>query len=247
MLYGNESISQYRRSNIIIWMLMAFQAGSINIGAFMACHQYVSHVTGFATAFAAEIDSPTSHHILNILIVPFFFLLGAMISGQLIDYRSLSSKRPRYYVTFGVIFALTAIVFGRGVAGYLGTFGEVLEPEQDYFILTLLSLVCGIQNGTITTVSRSVIRTTHLTGVTTDLGIGLVRVFHRDKFPERASDEVRANLMRIGIILFFVFGAIVGGVFFRQYGYYGFAIPLTTSGVLFLLMIFFQLRKAVTP
>lgn len=80
MLYGNETISHYSKSNITIWMLMAFQAGVLNIGGFMACHRFVSHVTGFATFFGYELNQADSSHALGMLIVPLFFFIGS--NGQ---------------------------------------------------------------------------------------------------------------------------------------------------------------------
>lgn len=224
---------------------MAFQAGVLNIGGFMACHRFVSHVTGFATFFGVEVShSPdNAFHAIGMLVVPLFFLMGAMLSGQLVDIRLKLHLKPRYYFTFGVIFALTLIVLFGGVTGIFGKFGEPLAFKRDYLLLILLCLICGIQNGTITSVSRSVIRTTHLTGITTDLGIGLVRLLNRHKLGDTSPDVPRATLMRLGIITFFGLGSVVGGFAFKSYGYAGFAIPACTSGALFLLMMYFQVWK----
>jgi len=224
----------------MIWMTLAFQAGALNIGGFMACHQFVSHVTGYATLFGFEINQHDASHAISMLIVPLFFLLGAMLSGLLVDLPLKLHKKPRYYFTFGVIFFLIFSVFIAGVSGELGTFGEVFGQKRDYYLLTLLCLTCGIQNGTITTVSRAVIRTTHLTGISTDLGIGLVRVWNRNKLSGDEQEEVRANFMRVGIIVFFGLGSIVGGFAFQRFGYWGFLIPAITSGSLFVLMFYFQ-------
>ncbi len=253
MLYGNESISEYKSENIAVWMSMAFQAGVINVGGFLACHRFVSHVTGFATFFGAEISETPRNwmHASGMLVVPLFFLLGAMLSGQLVDIRLKLHKKPRYYFTFGVIFMLTVIVLFGGLTGQFGNFGEPLSTERDYLLLILLCLTCGIQNGTITSVSRSVLRTTHLTGITTDLGIGIIRFMNRARLIE-AGDEAarhaakeagRANLMRIGIITFFGAGSVLGAFAFREFGYTGFAIPVFTSGALFITMMYFQVWK----
>ena len=242
MLYGNESISHYTKSNIAVWMSMALQAGVLNIGGFMACHRFVSHVTGFATFFGYELSEPAqAQHAWGMLAVPLFFLFGAMLSGYLVDLRLKLHKKPRYYVAFGVIFFLTLIVGVGGGLGYFGTFGEPLELSRDYTLLILLCLICGIQNGTIATVSKSVIRTTHLTGITTDLGIGLVRLFNRRALEGQIENEQNAVLMRFGIIFFFGLGSVLGGFAFRAYGYGGFLIPVFTSGLLFWAMLYFQI------
>jgi uncharacterized membrane protein YoaK (UPF0700 family) len=243
MLYGNESISHFTKGNITIWMSLAFQAGLLNIGAFMACHRFVSHVTGFATFFGYEINQSNTDQALGMLVVPLFFLFGCMISGQLVDIRLKLHKRPRYYVSFGLIFFLNCLVFGLGASGYFGKFGEPLVLIRDYTLLILLCLICGIQNGTITTVSKSVIRTTHLTGITTDLGIGIVRVLNREKLKGELGNEIHANLMRAGIIFFFVLGSVFGGYVFKRLHYGGFAIPVITSGALFSAMLYFQVFR----
>ncbi|MCB0348233.1 MAG: DUF1275 domain-containing protein [Bdellovibrionales bacterium] len=244
MLYGNESISQYNKSNVAIWMAMAFQAGVLNVGGFMACHRFVSHVTGFATYFALEVSQPDLTHAYGMLAVPFFFLFGSMLSGYLVDLRLKLHKLPKYYITFGIMFVLLLVVTIGGEKGFFGTFGEPLTYSKDYLLLMLLCLVCGIQNATITSVSRSVVRTTHLTGITTDLGIGIIRVLNKDKIGSEIGDEQKANWMRTGIILFFVFGSVIGGLLFKSCGYDGFWIPTITTGTLFLLMLYYRLIKS---
>jgi uncharacterized membrane protein YoaK (UPF0700 family) len=213
----------------------------------MACHRFVSHVTGFATFFGSEVSKGEYRNAWGMLAVPLFFLFGAMLSGVLVDLRLQLNKKPRYYITFGVMFALILAVAVGGFAGRLGTFGEPLETSQDYTLLILLCLICGIQNGTITTVSRSVVRTTHLTGITTDLGVGLIRLLNRKKIGVRADIEKSANLMRIGIISFFGLGSIVGGFAFRSFGHGAFFIPTLTSGFLFSTMIYFQVWRKPLP
>lgn len=226
---------------------MAFQAGILNIGGFMACHRFVSHITGFATFFGHEINQTDNSHAFGMLTVPLFFLFGCMLSGQLVDIRLKLHKRPKYYLTFGLIFFLICIVLVFGVFGYFGKFGQPLEVSRDYALLALLCLTCGIQNGTITTVSKSVIRTTHLTGVTTDLGIGIVRFLNRKNLQGEIGNEVHANLMRAGIIFFFGFGSVLGGYVFNKLEYLGFLIPTLTSGILFGAMLYFQVLKPGAP
>lgn len=222
---------------------MAFQAGILNIGGFMACHRFVSHVTGFATFFGHEFSQGKFRNAFGMLMVPLFFLLGVMLSGFLVDIRLRLHKKPKYYISFGVIFFLTLFVAIGGILGRLGSFGESLESSQDYTLLIVLCLICGIQNGTITTVSKSVIRTSHLTGITTDLGIGLVRLLNHKKAPCDFENERNANLMRLGIIFFFGLGSIIGGFAFLGFGHKGFLLPVITSGVLFFTMVYFQLLR----
>lgn len=223
---------------------MAFQAGTINIGGFLACHRFVSHVTGFATFFGNEVTENGTGAAIGLLMVPLFFLFGSMLSGFLVDLRLKLHKKPKYYIAFGLMFFLTLVVLTAGVSGNFGVFGKAYDHFTDSTLVALLCLICGIQNGTITAVSKSVVRTTHLTGITTDLGVGLVRFFYRKKLKEDYS-ESQANFMRMGIILFFLLGSVIGAFVFKKLGYLGFVLPASTSGLLFFLMLYFQAtRKA---
>jgi uncharacterized membrane protein YoaK (UPF0700 family) len=237
MIFGNSSIATYQKNNIIVWFLMAFQAGTLNVGGFMASHRFVSHVTGFATFFAVDTLDQNYWHALGMLVVPFFFLLGAMLSAQLVDVRLKLKLPPKYYFSFGIIFLLIATVFLAGHFNWFSPFGQPIEVSKDYVLLILLCFACGIQNATITTVSRAMIRTSHLTGLTTDLGIGLVRVINRKKLAATLdAEEPKANLVRAGIIGFFILGSLVGGYCYKTWGYDGFLLPTVISGGLFTFM-----------
>lgn len=233
MFSGGRSISTYSPTNVCLWMAMAFQAGVLNTGGFIACHRFVSHVTGFATFFGVEVSRASWDHAAAALSVPFFFLCGTMVSAQLVDIPLRTEGRPRYDVVFGTLCILLSIVSIGGWYGLFGDFGRPLEQLHDHVLLALLCLICGMQNGTITSVSSAVIRTTHLTGITTDLGIGLVRVFNRSRLQNSVKDDLRANFMRLGIILSFGFGAVCGALVFREVEYLGFMIPMVISGLLF--------------
>ncbi len=243
MLRGNHTINYYSKGNAIVWMTMALQAGLINSGGMMACHRFVSHVTGFATAFGMEWDRTSFPQAVGILAVPVFFLLGSMLSGFLVDLRLKLRKKPRYFIPFGINFVLILMVYLGGSWGYFGKFGEP-NHWQLYFLLSSLCLVCGIQNGAVTSVSRSVIRTTHLTGITTDLGVGIVRFWNRNKVPEYPTNEGKANLMRAGIITFFIAGSVGGAYLYSSLRFEGFLAPTLTAGALLGGMIYFQLTPA---
>lgn len=243
VIFGNNSISAYTRSNMAIWITLAFQAGLLNSGGFMAFHSFVSHVTGYATLFGVEYGKGNLGHAAGLLVVPVWFLAGAVVSGFLVDVRLQMGKKPRYYIVFGVLFALILIVEISGFNRVWGEFGQPLSGPRDYGLLYILSLICGLQNATVSLVSRSVVRTTHLTGVTTDLGIGIARWFNRNLLGVKVETEGLANMMRIGIILGFVAGSVVGYYVFAAWGFRGFIFPTLLSGGLFLLTFYFQVIR----
>ena len=243
MIFGNESISAYSRTNVTIWMILAFQGGLLNMGGLLACHSFVSHVTGFATLFGYELNREHFKAAAGMLLVPFFFLLGAMLSGFLVDLHLQMHKKPKYHIVFGVLLLLMLLVVVGGFNGYFGVFGNSMETTGDYTLLVLLCLVCGVQNGLVTLVSKSIVRTTHLTGLTTDLGIGIVRVLNRRRIHLKNRDEVYANLMRAGIIAFFILGSATGVGLFQRLAYRGFLLPTVIYGLLFFSTLYFQVIR----
>jgi uncharacterized membrane protein YoaK (UPF0700 family) len=225
-----------------IWMVLAFQAGMMNVGGLMACHTFVSHVTGFATLFSFEYESGHLPQAIGLLIIPLAFLAGSMVSGVLVDLRLKQHKNPKYYIVFGFLLFLNVVIVIGGFNKAFGVFGMPLSSPQGYMLAMLLCFTCGVQNGTITLVSKSVVRTTHLTGVTTDLGIGLIRMFNRKRLTG-IEDEGKANIMRIGIIAFFTLGSAVGVAVFRSWEFRGFLLPCGVSAVLFGITFYFQVVR----
>lgn len=241
-MFYHSSISQYSAKNLRIWFIMAFQAGLLNIGGLLITGKFISHVTGFVTFFGHHLVLGEWSSASGMLNVPIFFLLGTMVSGYFIDLRIRTGKDPKYVVTFGLMFFLILCVFLLGVGGGWGGFQSEILKDEKYWALITLCFVCGIQNATITTVSRSVVRTTHLTGIVTDLGIGIVRIF----FNAAPAEEKKLNFMRIGIVIFFTFGSVVGAFFYTKFLYWGFLLPTLIAGVLWGLMIFSGPRKVTT-
>lgn len=229
MFSNRASIAQYNQQNLMIWLSMAFQAGAINAGGFLACHRFVTHTTGFATFFGTEFAQGHFIEAAGMLTVPLFFLFGAMISGYFIDQRLAMSKMPRYDWMFGFIGLSMIVVAFAGEEGTFGIFGAPMILVHDYSLMALLCLCSGIQNATVTVASGSVVRTTHLTGITTDLGIGLIRVFSKGHNATVRASETRGNWMRGGIILSFLFGSMVSAFLYFHVRYLGFLLPAAIS------------------
>lgn len=207
------------------WFLLTFVAGSVNAGGYLATHRFVTHVTGFATLFGVELASQKVWEGLGYLSVPLFFLLGAMTSAVFVDRKIQSHERPVYVIPLLLVTTCLLTAALGGYLGWFGIFGEVSPVRGDYVLMALLCLAMGTQNALITTISGNVVRTTHLTGVTTDLGIGLVRIIFPKKDGKPSPQEYQANLLRFGTIAFFALGSAVGAFLFQKVAYLGFLAP----------------------
>jgi uncharacterized membrane protein YoaK (UPF0700 family) len=242
-MFRGESLSHFSLRNTVYWFTLAFQAGAINAGGFLACGRFVTHTTGFATLFGTDIAKGEIATGVGMLAVPLFFLLGAMISAFYVDRRRILGLPPRYKTVFFLIAFFNLFILIAGLTGQFGVFGEPLALTRDFILLALLCFVSGLQNALISSASGAVVRTTHVTGLTTDLGIGLVRVaFHTHKLSRET--EIRATGMRIGIISSFALGGTLAAFIFFSHQYWGFILP-TVISILLWIFTLRQLRSTI--
>jgi uncharacterized membrane protein YoaK (UPF0700 family) len=218
----SESVST---KTYVDWFLLSFLAGNVNTGGYLACHRFVSHVTGFATLAGVDAASTKFGDAIGMLTVPMYFLFGVMVSAYFVDRRVHEGKRPRYAFVMGLAAICLALAAIGGMLGWFGVFGEAVDLRRDYFLLALLCGASGLQNAALTSATGATIRTTHLTGITTDLGIGLIRAASLDDRDQRRRWEVKANFLRLGTITSFMIGSAVGADLYLVYGYAGFILP----------------------
>ncbi|PIU00974.1 MAG: DUF1275 domain-containing protein [Bdellovibrionales bacterium CG10_big_fil_rev_8_21_14_0_10_45_34] len=204
------------------WFMLSFSGGCINAGGFLATGKFVSHVTGFATLFGVDIANYQIEAALGIVSVPLFFLMGAFVAGLLIDRPISQGKKPHFDWVMGLSAICLFLAAGGGEMLLFGKFTDVVGLKQNYSLLVLLCLASGLQNGAITSSSGRSVRTTHLTGLTTDLGLGLARTLTFDLKKNTFQKETRANYLRIGSILSFVAGSAFGAWIFIKVEYKGF-------------------------
>lgn len=209
----------------IDWFLLSFTAGAVNAGGFLACQRFVSHVTGFATLAGVDAAAGDWKGAIGILTVPVYFLFGVMASALLIDRRIHEGQRPRYALVMGAVSVLLLLAGIGGFVGWFSTWGTPIILRQDYFFLALLCAASGLQNAALTSASGATIRTTHLTGITTDLGIGLVRAASCARDSVQWAQEMKANWLRVGTVTSFMVGSGIGGFIFLKVHYLGFLLP----------------------
>jgi uncharacterized membrane protein YoaK (UPF0700 family) len=223
-MFGHKLDEAPSKIVVLHWFLLCLNGGCINAGGFLATGRFVSHVTGFATLFGVDIASWQLDAALGILSVPIFFLLGAFIAGLLIDRPVYQGKPPHFDWVMGLCaFALFLAAAGDFLP--MNAFGQTTNLKHSYLLLALLCLASGLQNAAITSSSSRSVRTTHLTGLTTDLGLGLARLLLPNMKKELYAKELWANQLRVGSILAFVLGSVLGAWVFLHYGYRGFALP----------------------
>jgi uncharacterized membrane protein YoaK (UPF0700 family) len=221
------------KTNRMIWSILAFHAGAINAGGFLACHRFVTHTTGFATQLGYDIAATKWHDAVGMLTVPLFFMGGSMISGYYVDRRIQLNQQPRFHTLFLMSSLFMAFVSVFGSIGLFGTFNQEFDIATSYLLIALLCLTSGMQNAMTTSGSVSNVRTTHLTGHTTDLGISLVKSLAISD-PERLKIERNKNQVRILVIGAFILGSVISTFLFLKFNYWGFLLPAFISFALYI-------------
>jgi uncharacterized membrane protein YoaK (UPF0700 family) len=112
-----------------------------------------------------------------------------------------------------------------------GFLGSNLESHRVLFVPATVCLLCyvmGLQNAMITKVSKAEIRTTHVTGLVTDIGIELGKLFYWN-VGAMPGDLVRGDRQKLGLLgsllLSFLVGGLTGAVGFRHLGFVS-TVPL---------------------
>lgn len=231
------------KRSILFWCGLAFQAGAINAGGFLASRSFVSHVTGIGTMIGIKVAEHRLYAAAELLIVPLSFLCGAAYSALIIDRRRALKKPPHFILAMATIWLLVSIIFVTGSLGHLGQFGEDLVDYRDLIVISALCFACGLQNASIVSSTHGAIRTTHLTGIVTDFGINLVRIPYIRKYSKERYREILVNRIRLGTFCSFSFGSALSASLFLKHQYLGFIVPFTTS-TLFLFIAFQASRSS---
>jgi len=202
--------------NVKLASLLGITAGFVNAAGFLAFAVLTTNVTGHAALFAEGIALQQWQNVRVIALWMFLFFAGAFISGLIV---SRIGKNQQYSYVIPILIEIIILV-GVALLGYRYDNSLV---AREVFAGSLL-FVMGLQNSLVSMVSGSVVRTTHLTGTFTDLGIELAQYIQK-KHEDLPALSTRIKL-HSAIIFFFLFGALSGAYLFRLYRFYAFFIPV---------------------
>lgn len=227
----------YKPLNVLFWMLLSMKAGYINAAGFLATGKFVSHVTGFGTQVGVSIGHDDFIFGIELLIIPLAFILGSSIPAWALDKDYDEKKVPKLHYVQVLITVGLGILFFLGVSEAFGKFSsEVKDTHGTIIIIGILCLICGMKNGLSTWATSGKIRTTHLTGLSTDIGLNLPKFFRKgnSRFPE----QKRVNTVRILTFISFSIGSLISALIFPKLGFMGFIFPFGVS--LFILGISYR-------
>ena len=226
-LSGLTATPRTGQADVHIGIVLTMVAGALNAGGFLAIGQYTSHMTGIVSAFA---DQLVLRHfaLAGIAALSWLaFVAGAASTALIVNYVRRAGVRNPYAVPLLVEASLILL---------FGAFGGVLQKRELVDVSLAVITLCftmGLQNALITKISRAEIRTTHLTGLTTDLGIEIGKLLYwNGRRPSDSDVPVRANWRKLRIhatlIASFLAGGIAGALGFRYAGFIS-TVPLAVA------------------
>ncbi len=209
------SIDRTNQANLRLGATLAFVAGAANAGGFLAVGQYTSHMTGMVSSVADNLVLGNVVLVVAALGALIAFVSGAVTTAWIVNWSLRRHLRSAYSLPL-VVEAVSLLVFGVFGAA-INAFAFVMAP----LTVVLLCFIMGLQNAVITKISHAEIRTTHVTGLLTDLGIEIGKLFYVNRAD--GLPPVRANRAKLRIHGLLIGGFFLGGLFgaigFKTFGY----------------------------
>ena len=224
-MFRHQGKTRTLSHNLKIASLLSFIAGLVNVAGFLAVQRLTTNVTGHFAFFVDEVFKLNFWQGVVYFLYIFFFFLGSFVSSFLIE--TISRKGDRYiYIVPSFIECLILFV--------IGFWGQGLIIKNPDIIAFSLLFAMGLQNSLVTTISNASVRTTHLTGLFTDLGIELSQLFFY-KTKEQRHRLISSIKLRMTIISFFFIGGIIGGVLYSKVGLHSliFAATALVAGLIY--------------
>lgn len=235
-VFRHEGPARDPKLNARIAGYLAAIAGFVNSSGALLLGTFTSHVTGSIGRLSTDLAAGhVSSAALALLLVIGFFL-GAFLASVVLEG---SAARSSY--AYGLALALQAgllALFVAVTALYRTTTPYTLDAEA-----AVLCCAMGMQNSLVTRLSGAVVRTTHLTGIVTDLGIEAARWYRwrhaRVAAARDAENSAGAerpppakSVLLLTILLAFSSGALVGAFFTLRFGSWAMTAPTAATGLL---------------
>jgi uncharacterized membrane protein YoaK (UPF0700 family) len=226
----NEVFSQ---KNIPLWLISAFKAGFINAAGFLITGKFVSHVTGFGTQVGIATGHEGYFFGLELLVIPISFISGGILTSAILDKKYEDGETPPYWKIQLLITSLLIMVmflFHFNTGNILTSF-DVDENYNfmEFLIIGILCLICGLKNSLVTWSTYGKIRVTHLTGISTDIGLNFIRSIGIKQHSTRFKEKRFVNAIRILTLFSFSVGSFVSAILYPKINYKVFLIPVVIS------------------
>lgn len=219
------------KDNIKLGGLTAFASGMVNVASFMIFFSFSSNVTGYYAILAAELVKGNLYQAAVVFAWIFLFFLGSFTANMIV----INMNNKNNYIAHATPIVLEIICLVS--VGFYGQFFYKETLSETEALLSLMLFSMGLQNGLTASISNFTVKTTHLTGATTDMGI-LFSMFTQKQYRDNQELKNKAHLL-ITISSSYIAGAVVCAF---TYMHFQFKIFYLISLVL-LIVIFYDFYK----
>ncbi len=206
-MFRHHGKTRTLKHNLKVASLLSFVAGSVNVVGFLAVQKLTTNVTGHFAFFADEFLKLDFLQAFMYFLYVIFFLLGSFVSNFIVE---IITRRSERYIYVIPVVLESIILLALALEGH-----KIISTNPNVIAFSLL-FAMGLQNSLVTMISSSIVRTTHLTGLFTDLGIELSQLFFY-KTPEFKKKLISSIKLRSSIISFFFIGGVLGGILYSKF------------------------------
>lgn len=231
-MFQHKGETRTLKHNLQIASLLSFVAGIVNVVGFLSVQRLTTNVTGHFAYFMDEVLKLNFWQGLIYFFYIVFFFLGSFASNLLIE--AISRKNERFMYTVPIVIECFILMI-------IGFYGHRMTHDHSDTVAFSLLFAMGLQNSLVTTISNAQVRTTHLTGLFTDLGIEMSQLFFYKSKDQRHKLSSSIKL-RLTIITFFFIGGLIGGI---SYSATGFSILIFSAAVLALGLVYDYLKFGI--
>ena len=207
-MFRHRGKSRTLAHNLRLASLLSFVAGIVNVTGLFAVQRLTTNVTGHFAYFADEMAKKNFQTAVVYLLFILAFFSGAFFSNTLVEV--ISKRNVRFMNSIPVGIEISILVF-------IALLSQARIAMHANSIACALLFAMGLQNALVTSLSNAIVRTTHLTGLFTDLGIEVSQLLFYKK--EEQQQKLKSSIrLRLTIICCFFLGGIIGGLGYLLYG-----------------------------
>lgn len=214
------------QDNLKLGAITAVSAGMVNVSSVSMFFAFTSNITGHYAILADEISSGRYEEIIIVASWLFLFFMGSFVSNYII----INSKLSRFVAHSIPLVLEMLILIGVGFYG-IHYYQETLSETE--VLVALLLFTMGLQNGLTATISNFAVKTTHLTGLTTDLAI-YTSMYLNSEYRKKPIVKEKIRLF-LTIMICYVGGGILAGMVTHKFGFYIFPV---IAGFMSLILVY---------
>lgn len=203
--------------------MLAINAGMINVlGLISLLHQSVSHMTGNASLLAIGLVDHDYRAVLFLILIIISYVVGSSFSGYILGNSHFKIGR-RYGIPLSLVTIFIVLCW-------------LFIPYFPRYALLWACCAMGVQNAMVSHYRGAIIRTTHLSGVLTDLGLSL------GHWLKGLQTEKKKIILHLLIFLGFIIGSIVAAFSYPYLQLAAFLVPAALSLLLTLVYWYIYFR-----